>query len=236
MPAFLVHPDINPVILQIIGPVSIRWYSLMYVVGFLFVFLFVTYYINKKVIKLKLEDFSDLIFWAILGVVIGARIGYVLFYNLSYYLANPIKIFVVWEGGMSFHGALIGVLIVLWIFSMKKKINPVDIGDIVAIPVPLALGFGRWGNFVNGELWGKPTDAPWGMLFTARPEAGNSGPPLFPLSQPWVQDIVQKNRTSGYSRTDDGEPAQTSVSALRVDTGRYYSVYDYVFTFQVQEA
>ncbi len=166
----LYHPAINPTLIHIAGPFAIRWYSLMYVVGFLFVYLFLWFYTKKKkTILLKDEDVSDILFVAIIGVLVGARLGYVLFYNLPYYLHNPLKIFAVWEGGMSFHGGLIFTLLFEWIYlKKKKKINLLDVADVFIVPVPMALFFGRWGNFVNGELWGRPTASKLGMLFTSK--------------------------------------------------------------------
>jgi len=185
--AFLHHPEINPVILPIAGAFAIRWYSLMYVLGFLFVYLFVSNEIKKGRIRFTETDLSDVIFYAFFGVILGGRIGYVLFYNFSYYLQNPIEIFKVWEGGLSFHGGLIGVLTMEWIYSITKKKNYFDLGDLFTVPIPFCLALGRWGNFVNGELWGKPTTAPWGMIFPAVPEKQ-----WFPVSEPWVKEFMDK--------------------------------------------
>lgn len=180
--AFLSHPDINPVIINIAGPFAIRWYSLMYVLGFLAVYLFLYYLIQKKKILMTKEDLSDIIFIAIIGVLVGGRLGYVLFYNLSYFLQNPLKIFAVWEGGMSFHGGLIFTLLFAWLYIRKKKpnINFLDVADMFLIPVPLALMFGRWGNFVNGELWGRPTPSKIGMVFNATYESQPMPPKFAP--------------------------------------------------------
>lgn len=178
----LYHPAINPTILNIAGPFAIRWYSLMYVVGFLFVYVFLWYFTKKKkAILLTEADLSDLLFVAIIGVLVGARLGYVLFYNLEFYIHNPLKIFAVWEGGMSFHGGLIFTLLFEWIYMMKKKkFNFLDVADVFIIPVPMALFFGRWGNFVNGELWGRPTASKIGMVFTSK-FPGQPEPDYFPV-------------------------------------------------------
>lgn len=189
--ALLYHPAINPTILHIAGPFAIRWYSLMYIVGFLFVYLFLLYHVRKQKILMTETELSDILFIAIIGVLAGARLGYVLFYNPGYYLHHPLKVFAVWEGGMSFHGGLIFTLLLTWIYisrkklvrvldvtnekgkylsemSKMKKFNFIDVADVFVIPVPMALFFGRWGNFVNGELWGRPTASKIGMMFTAQ--------------------------------------------------------------------
>ncbi len=167
--ASLIQPDINPLILQIWGPFAIRWYSLMYVLGFLFSYFFIYFQIKKGRIKITESELSDIIFYTFLGVIIGGRLGYVLFYNLNYYLQNPGDIFKIWEGGLSFHGAFIGVLTSGWIYLSAGKKNFFDFADICIIPVPFCLFLGRWGNFVNGELWGRPTTVPWGMIFRNAP-------------------------------------------------------------------
>ncbi len=165
MLAFLIHPNINPTILNIAGPLAIRWYSLMYIVGFLFVYYFHIYQIKKGRINLGKDQLQDIFFLAMLGVLVGGRLGYVLFYNLPYFLQNPLAIFKVWEGGMSFHGGFLFTILFEWLYVRKKKLDFLGIADVFIIPVPIALACGRWGNFVNGELWGRVTTRPWGMLF-----------------------------------------------------------------------
>jgi phosphatidylglycerol:prolipoprotein diacylglycerol transferase len=167
--AFLIQPDINPLILQIWGPFAIRWYSLMYVLGFLFSYFFIYILIKKGKIKVTETELSDIIFYAFLGLIIGGRLGYILFYNLGYYMQNPVDIIKIWEGGLSFHGALIGVIISEWIYISVLKKNYVNYLDVFCIPIPFCLMMGRWGNFVNGELWGRPTNVPWGMVFRNAP-------------------------------------------------------------------
>lgn len=185
--AFLYHPAIDPVILQIYGPLAIRWYSLMYIVGFLFVYLFLTWRIKKNFIKINAQVLSDVIFAGFVGLLIGARLGYVLFYNFANTMADPLSVFKVWEGGMSFHGGMIGIVAGVFIYALIKKLNFIDLADIFAVPVPMGLAFGRWGNFVNGELWGRPTDAPWGMIFPDLPRSK-----WFSTTEGWVNDIIQK--------------------------------------------
>ncbi len=162
----LVYPHINPIALQL-GPLAIHWYGLMYMAGFLtFIWLG-----RKRIVALnhpqmtnKLLD--DLLFYGVLGVILGGRLGEVLFYNPSYYLSNPLKIFAVWEGGMSFHGGFLGVLVAMAIFAYQQKLRWLALMDFIAPLVPPGLAFGRLGNFINGELWGRPTDMPWGMVFS----------------------------------------------------------------------
>ena len=156
--AFLIQPDINPLILQIWGPFAIRWYSLMYVLGFMFSYFYIYYQIKKGRIKATEMELSDIIFYAFLGVIIGGRLGYVLFYNLGVYMQNPLDIFKIWEGGLSFHGGFIGVLISEWIYLSTKKKNFLDYADVFIVPLPFCLFLGRWGNFVNGELLGQAYD------------------------------------------------------------------------------
>lgn len=166
----LVHPNFDPVALQL-GPLAIQWYGLMYVFGFAGVYLAWAYRLKHQPQSVSsrwnLDTASDLLFYGALGAVVGGRLGYVLFYKPMEYLADPLSIVTgIREGGMSFHGGLLGVIVALWLFSRKSKINMVEIGDFVAPVAPIGLFFGRIGNFINQELWGKPTELPWGMVFT----------------------------------------------------------------------
>ncbi|NYT87005.1 prolipoprotein diacylglyceryl transferase [Pollutimonas harenae] len=168
----LQYPQIDPIALQI-GPISVHWYGLMYLVGFAQVWLLGRWRIRQGKTDLSVRDLEDLIFYCVLGVVVGGRLGYVLFYKPGDYLANPLEIFFLWQGGMSFHGGLIGVLVVLFLFARKQNKTLLEIGDFIAPLIPLGLAAGRLGNFINGELWGRPTDVPWGMVF---PQSGDSLP------------------------------------------------------------
>jgi phosphatidylglycerol:prolipoprotein diacylglycerol transferase len=165
----LQYPQIDPVALQI-GPIAVHWYGLMYLIGFALVWLLGRWRIQHGKTDLSLRDLEDIIFYSVLGVVAGGRLGYVLFYKPAEYLANPIEILYLWQGGMSFHGGLIGVIVVLLLFARKRNKTLLEIGDFVAPLIPLGLGAGRLGNFINGELWGRATTAPWGMVF---PQAGD---------------------------------------------------------------
>jgi len=154
------YPEIDPVIFSI-GVVKVRWYGLMYVIGFLLGWWLARIRANKSWSVIKPSQVDDLIFYAMLGVIIGGRLGYSVFYGWQQLTSDPLYIFKITEGGMSFHGGLAGVMIALWLFSRRIERKFWDVGDFIAPLVPLGLGFGRIGNFINGELWGKPTTVPW---------------------------------------------------------------------------
>jgi len=169
----LVHPNFDPVAVSIFG-FDIHWYGLMYVAGFMSVYFLWVYrvkaYPQLASSKWNQELISDLIFYGALGAVIGGRLGYVLFYKPDYYLDNLVEIVFVQNGGMSFHGGLLGVIAGIYLFSRKIKLSFMQVADFVAPVAPIGLFFGRMGNFINQELWGKTTDVPWGMVFS------NGGP------------------------------------------------------------
>jgi len=160
----LIYPDINPVALSL-GPLKIHWYGLMYVVGFAAAWLLGRYRAKQPHSVFTPSDVDDLLFYCALGVVLGGRIGYILFYQAGAWIHDPLMLLRLWEGGMSFHGGLIGVLIAIWLFARKTQQGFFTISDFVAPLVPPGLFAGRIGNFINGELWGSPTDLPWGMVF-----------------------------------------------------------------------
>ncbi|MCP4177791.1 MAG: prolipoprotein diacylglyceryl transferase [bacterium] len=161
-------PDINPVILKI-GPLKIHWYGVMYLVGFVSAWILAVWRSKKSKGIWTSEQISDLIFYSIIGVLLGGRLGYIVFYNLSFYLMHPLDMFKVWDGGMSFHGGLIGVMIAFYIFGRKTGKGFFQVGDFIAPMVPIGLGAGRIGNFINGELWGKVSNLPWAMVFPKDP-------------------------------------------------------------------
>jgi phosphatidylglycerol:prolipoprotein diacylglycerol transferase len=156
--------DINPIAFSL-GPVQVHWYGIMYLVGFAVAWWLGQHRRAAGRLPVTAEQFSDLAFYAMLGVILGGRIGYMVFYDTSELVHHPASLFRVWEGGMSFHGGLLGVLGGALIWSRRLKLNFFDVMDFVAPLVPIGLGLGRLGNFVGGELWGRHTDAPWGMIF-----------------------------------------------------------------------
>lgn len=161
----LTHPGFDPVAIHL-GPLAIRWYGLMYLLGFLLFVVLARYRIKRDPGSgWNFKQIDDLLFYGVLGVILGGRLGYVLFYKFSDYLHDPIKIFHVWEGGMSFHGGFLGVIIVVWLFARKTGRSWLDVTDFVAPLIPLGLGAGRIGNFINAELWGRPTGVAWAMVF-----------------------------------------------------------------------
>ena len=157
-------PHIDPVFLRI-GPLQFRWYGLMYVLAFAATYLILRSETKRKRLPLTVDDIADLVFYGALGVVAGGRAGYILFYKFQHYLSHPLEIFAVWEGGMSFHGGFLGVIAAFVIFSRRKGIPFFTLIDMAALCAPVGLGFGRIGNFINGELYGRVTDVPWGMIF-----------------------------------------------------------------------
>jgi phosphatidylglycerol---prolipoprotein diacylglyceryl transferase len=160
----LSYPHIDPVIVQI-GPLAVRWYGMMYLLGFGSARFLVGYRIKASRVSVTTDEIDSLFVYLILGLVLGARLGYVVFYDLSSYIRNPIEIFSIWHGGMSFHGGLIGSIIAGMIFTRKYKKKFWELSDLVIVTAPIGLGLGRLGNFINGELYGRVTEMPWGMVF-----------------------------------------------------------------------
>jgi phosphatidylglycerol:prolipoprotein diacylglycerol transferase len=164
----LPYPDIDPVFVTI-GPIQLRWYGLMYMASFILGYLVIKKNARKRKLDLTTDDLYDLLFYLILGVMVGGRLGYVLFYDLASYLEDPLSILAIWQGGMSFHGGFVGVILAaIWV-SHRKGWNFWEIADLVSAAVPIGLGLGRLGNFINGELFGRPSNLPWAMVF---PEGG----------------------------------------------------------------
>ncbi|MFN4263800.1 MAG: prolipoprotein diacylglyceryl transferase [Thioalkalivibrionaceae bacterium] len=161
----LTHPFIDPVAFQL-GPLALHWYGLMYVIGFVaFWWLGSRRAARQPFAPIEPAQVGDLLFWGALGVIVGGRVGYTLFYGFDNFLAAPWTLLYLWQGGMSFHGGLIGVLLAAGWYARRHEIDYVRLMDFVAPLIPIGLGTGRIGNWINGELWGKPTDVPWGMIF-----------------------------------------------------------------------
>ncbi|TJZ73043.1 prolipoprotein diacylglyceryl transferase [Chitiniphilus eburneus] len=184
----LVHPQFDPIAFSL-GPVSVHWYGLMYLVGFLLFLGLGRWRIKRgNPPGWQSQEMDDLLFYGVLGVILGGRLGYVLFYKPDFYLHHPIDIIKVWEGGMAFHGGFLGVLVAMWLFGRKTGRTFLQVTDLIAPLVPLGLAFGRLGNFINGELWGRVTriDAPWAMGFPQARAADASSALTTPQWQEWL--------------------------------------------------
>ena len=165
----LQFPNFDPVAVRL-GPLAIHWYGLMYLTAFASAWLLGRWRISHGKTRLTLKDLEDIIFYGVLGVIVGGRLGYVVFYKPIYYLSHPVEIFYLWEGGMSFHGGLLGVLAMVTWLARSRKYKWLEVSDFVAPLIPLGLAAGRLGNFINGELWGRPSTLAWAMVF---PQSGD---------------------------------------------------------------
>jgi phosphatidylglycerol:prolipoprotein diacylglycerol transferase len=165
----LPFPNFDPVLIHL-GPFAIRWYALAYITGILLGWLYARAIIRRERFwggpaPMTATDFDDFIVWVTLGIILGGRIGYVLFYNPEYFAAHPLESFELWKGGMSFHGGFTGCVLAVLLFAKSRGIPVLSLGDVTCAVGPIGLLLGRLANFVNGELWGRPTDVPWGMIF-----------------------------------------------------------------------
>jgi len=160
----LYAPDINPIALKI-GSFEIHWYGIMYVIAFIAIWVLGSRKTREPNSGWTEDQLADAIFYGALGVIFGGRIGYILFYNLPFYLRHPADMLKVWQGGMSFHGGLVGVVLALWVFARRYGKRLLAVTDFIVPWVPIGLGAGRIGNYINQELWGRPTTLPWGMVF-----------------------------------------------------------------------
>ena len=203
MLAVIPFPQIDPVLFEI-GPLAIRWYALAYVVGLLAGWRYFSLLNRRRSGALSPPQVDDLLVWVTFGVILGGRLGYVLFYNLPFYLENPLAALQVWRGGMSFHGGLLGVLLACWIFARRRGIAYFALMDLMAATTPIGLFLGRLANFINGELYGRATDVPWAMVFphggpeprhpSQLYEAGLEGLALFALLSwlAWRTDALKR--------------------------------------------
>lgn len=167
----IMHPQFDPVAVSI-GPISVHWYGLMYLLGFLCFWWLGRARAREAWRGMTADDVENLLFYGVFGVILGGRLGYCLFYQPAYYLADPLRILQVWQGGMSAHGGMLGVIVAMALYARQRGMQFWQVADFVAPLVPLGLFFGRIGNFINGELWGReaPSDLPWAMIF---PQAGD---------------------------------------------------------------
>ncbi|MGL4367951.1 MAG: prolipoprotein diacylglyceryl transferase [Brevinemataceae bacterium] len=242
---YLIHPAISVEIFRL-GPLAIRWYSVMYLLGFLFFYWWTKREITENRIifskngsnEISMNILSDVFFYAVLGILVGGRLGYVLFYNLEYFIKNPINILKTWEGGMSFHGAFICsfVFATSSLYFRKQQVrsyNPFDLSDIVLTSVPMGLALGRLGNFINGELYGRPAAVPWRMLFPYRPELGHMGAKLLPLQK--VQGIIDQTKmTLEPNVTQFVINGQTLVQIPRHPSQLYHFLLEGIFALILQ--
>ena len=170
MPLFVIpFPAFDPVLVQV-GPFAVRWYALAYIVGILAGWLYVRAIIRAEKLwgapaPLSVTDYDDFVLWATFGIILGGRIGYVLFYNPGYFFAHPADIVQLWKGGMSFHGGFLGCVVAVIAFARRRRIPFLSLGDLTCAAAPIGLLLGRIANFINGELWGRPSDLPWAMVF-----------------------------------------------------------------------
>ncbi len=165
----LTYPAIDPIAFHL-GPLSVHWYGIMYLIGFICGWALLVMRGRHSPRGFTTEQISDMVFYAALGIIVGGRLGYMLFYNFSEAMQHPLRIFAIWQGGMSFHGGLLGVIIAMALYARKIGKPLIELTDFIAPVVPIGLGAGRIGNFINGELWGRVTDIPWAMVF---PSAGD---------------------------------------------------------------
>lgn len=162
------YPQIDPIIVEL-GPLALRWYSMAYIGGILFAWWYIRRVTREPSAPMTATHIDDFVTWAMIAIIAGGRLGYVLFYNFEAYLNEPVAIFRLWDGGMSFHGGLTGVIIAIFLFVRKHKLDLLRVGDVAAVVSPIGLLAGRVANFINGELWGRQTDVSWAMIFPADP-------------------------------------------------------------------
>jgi phosphatidylglycerol---prolipoprotein diacylglyceryl transferase len=170
MPLYLIpFPQFDPVLISF-GPLAIRWYALAYIAGILLGWLYARALISSEKLwggmaPMSTADFGDFVLWVTLGIILGGRVGYVLFYNPAYFARNPLETFQLWHGGMSFHGGFVGCVLAVVLFARYRGLSVLSLGDLTCAAAPIGIFLGRIANFINGELWGRPSDVPWAMVF-----------------------------------------------------------------------
>ena len=203
MLAVIPFPNIDPELISfdVFGfHLAVRWYALAYIAGFLLAWVWINRAIRRPELwknntpAMTLKQTEDLLTWMIIGVILGGRFGYVLFYNFNQFMADPAAIIRVWEGGMSFHGGFLGVTIAAVLFCKRYGVSLLGMGDALALGAPIGLGLGRLANFINGELWGRPTDMPWGVVFPSAPDC-----PIW-----WVEPVCARHPSQIYEALLEG--------------------------------
>jgi phosphatidylglycerol---prolipoprotein diacylglyceryl transferase len=212
------YPNIDPIALQL-GPVAIRWYGLMYIIGFAIAWFLARHRARQPGSGWTAQQIDDLIFYSAIGVIVGGRLGSILFYNFDAWMHDPVMLLRVWEGGMSFHGGLLGVVLALWLYGRKLGRTFFEMTDFTAPLAPLGLAFGRLGNFINGELWGKPTDVPWAFVVNGVPRHASQ------LYQAGLEGVVLFLILWFYSAR---KPPRMAVSAM---FGLGYGVFRFIVEF-----
>jgi phosphatidylglycerol---prolipoprotein diacylglyceryl transferase len=208
----LVHPQFDPVAIQL-GPLAVRWYGLMYLLAFIQIVILGKFQARQNLLTgWHPRDVDDMLFYGVFGTILGGRLGYVLFYKPFYYFAHPAEMLAIWQGGMSFHGGFLGVLIALWLYARNRNKRWLEVTDFVAPLVPLGLAFGRLGNFINGELWGRVTSAtaPWAVYFPQAAAEDKAWIAAFP------QEAAARGLAAIYERVGmlPRHPSQLYESAL----------------------
>lgn len=160
----IAFPNIDPVAIEL-GPFAVRWYALAYITGILLGWQYALHLIRRPPYVMSREALDDFIVWATVGIILGGRLGYVLFYKPGYYIEHPLEVLYIWHGGMSFHGGMLGVISAIILFARQRGVSMFALGDVISAVAPIGLFFGRIANFINGELFGRPTDVPWAMVF-----------------------------------------------------------------------
>ena len=214
----LTFPQIDPIALTL-GPVKVHWYGLMYLIGFAAV-----YFLGQKRAQaswsvIKPEAIEDLVTYGAMGVILGGRIGYILFYNFSEFLNDPVILLKIWQGGMSFHGGLLGVFIAMWFFAKKQHCSLFQLTDLIAPLAPIGLGAGRIGNFINSELWGRPTDVEWAMIF---PNGGPLARHPSQLYEAFLEGVVLFIILWYYSKIPRPIMATTGLAVLLYGCFRFF--------------